>query len=71
MQLSTRSDIMALIEHARDDLGVTERSLCISAGVSPNTITNLRLMRHRGVQWATAVALIEACGYRLVAVPEC
>lgn len=67
--LEGRSSLLSIIEARCKELGMSERALCEAAGVSPNTVYNLRWDRTRSSNLKTVLALLHALDLEVTAAP--
>lgn len=65
VEIEGKSSLLALIAACP----LSEAEICRRAGVSPNTITNMRKEPRRDLRWSTARAIIEAMDYKICLKP--
>lgn len=64
------SSLRALIDREKAAQKLSDAEICRRAGMNTNIMGNLRAYPRRRTQSATMIALVNALGYKLVAVPE-
>lgn len=65
-----RSSLLSFIDARQAAEGLSDAELCRRAGMGPNILYNLRKYPSRNLMAPTLIALVNALGYDLVAVPE-
>ena len=70
MIISGRTSLLALIDREVARQRISQAELCRRSGVGSNTLCNLRRGRSKNLNMATALALVNALGFDLVATLE-
>ena len=68
--ISGRTSLLNFIEEQKRVQGLSDAEVCRRAGMGQNVLGNLRCYPDRSTTTKTLIALVNAMGYELVAVPE-